>query len=160
MHVLGVLGDDLLAETAERVLHHLVVTVEVARPGCGGERCEQRRFAVVGDERFVFRQLRHVHRPHRFAAEQSRREVVHHVGDERTRNLGFSFAFRAVVEQRARSLERRTRVGDVVGEHLLTLRPAALGELLRGAPQQLRDAVDDRRSSSEVFLWIAHGVQR
>jgi len=51
-------------------------------------------------------------------------------------------------------------VGDVVGEHLLTLRPAALGESLRGAPQQLRDAVDDRCSSSEVFLWIAHRVQR
>jgi len=160
VHVLRVLGDDLLAETTESVLHHLVVVVEVPRPGARRERREHLGCAVGGDERVEVRQLRQLHAPHRLASEQPSGEVVHHVGDERARDGGFDFSLCAVIEQRPGGFERGTRVREVVCEYLLPLGPAALCELLGRATQQRRDAFDDARCNGEIFDGFGHESQR
>jgi hypothetical protein len=95
-----------------------------------------------------------------FAADQSAREIVHHVGDEGARDGCFEFTLCAVVDERTRSFECSTRVGQVVGERLLSFWSAGFGQSLNGASQKCGYAFDDGGGSGEVFGGVVHEIQR
>ena len=138
--------DLVVGEAPERVLHHLEVAVEVAGPGLVGERGEELRCAVGGEERAGAVAGRRARRP---TSPRGRRAVVarscDRVGDER-----------AGESRPRRRPWRRSRawpgpwrpgggVGQVVGEHLVRVGPADLAARWRTA--RADDAVGelDRR---------------
>ena len=160
MDVFGVSANHLFAETAEGVLHHLVIVVEVAWAGAGSKRGEQLRIAIGGNERLVRGELGEMHRPELLATNQSAGQVVHHVGDECARDGCLEVTLGAVVDERASRFERCARMGQVVGERLLTLRSARFGETLNRTSQKCGHAFDDGCGRGEVFDGVVHESQR
>ena len=123
--VLGLRGDDVVGEGAERVLHHLHVGVEVARPARLGEA------ATNAGSRYVARNGWAApsgagSTPHSSSRPASAGDqVVDHVGGERAGDAALGVALAAVVEQRPRRGRGRRGVGEVVGEDLVGIGPAA-----------------------------------
>ncbi len=148
--VLGVRGDDVVGERAERVLHHLHVVTEVTWTGLVGEGTHEVRIPV-GDHEVVRPRQRHrVDAPQLLAADQLADEVVHDVGDERARDPGLDVALGAVVEQGLGGGDGRCRVGQVVGEHLVHVGPARRRQLAdRGADGAIGE-LDDVRGGVEI----------
>ena len=110
VHVLGARNDLIVGERAERVLHHLVVGVEVARAGGGRQRRDELGVAVLRQER-----MRVAHRcrgqsPQILATAQPGDQVVDHVGRERAGDPCFEVALGPVVEQRSCRLDLGRRV--------------------------------------------------
>ena len=128
MDVLGVRGDDVRGERAERVLDHLHVGVEMARPRSLGERRHEVRIAVGAQRGQRGIECARRDAPQRLAPGDAADQVVDHVGGECTGDRRLGVTLGAVVEQRPCRRRGRAGVGDVVGEHLAGVRPAALAE--------------------------------
>ena len=121
-------GDLALGEGPERVLHRVQVGVEVTGsghrrqpPGTPG--------AVGGQEGHGLGQAVGGHVPQRLPAQHPAGQVVHRVGHEGAGQAGFVVAQGAVAEHRARRLDGRGGVGQVVGQHLVRVGPAAGAEV-------------------------------
>ena len=114
--------DLLLGERPERVLHHLEVRRQMARPGRGRQRCDERRVAKRLQEGVGVAQRRDLEAPEVFPAGHLGDQVVHCVGDEGAGEPGLRVALGGVVEHRPGRLDGRRRVGQVVRHHLVLSR--------------------------------------
>ena len=127
--VLGLRGDDVGGERAERVLHELHVGVEVARARRLGERGDELGIAVRREERMGVAQRRRLDAPDLLAPGEARDEVVDHVGGEGAGDARLGVALGAVVEQRPGRRRARRGVGEVVRQHLVGVGTAGLVEV-------------------------------
>ncbi len=119
--VLGDRADLVLGEAAEGVLHQLEVVVEVAwARRVVGQRGQERRGAVGGDELREWRRGRRARRPTR---PRGRSSLPARSGTASATNAQvearLDVALGAVVEQARRRLDGGRGVGEVVGEHLV-----------------------------------------
>ena len=94
--VLGDRGDLVLGEAAEGVLHHLEVAVEVAGAGGVGERGQELRGPVGGDELTGAVEHARLDAPLGLAAEQLGHELADGVGDVGAGDLALDLALGAV----------------------------------------------------------------
>jgi hypothetical protein len=157
VHVLGPRHDLLVGERPERVLHHLVVVVEVAGPWRLGQRGEERRVPIGGQERMGVTQGCHVDAPQMLPSGHLGDEVVHHVGGERTGDAGLHIAPGAVVQQRASGLHCGGGVGEVVGQYLVGVGSTGFGEVPHPLVHHGLGQFDDVGSSGQIG--VAHGPQ-
>ena len=156
--VLGDGRDLALGEGPEGVLHELEVGVEVAGSGHRSQTGQERRIAVGGQEGHGLGQAVGGHVPQRLPAQHPAGQVVHRVGHEGARQPGLVVAQRAVAEHRARRLDGRGRVGQVVGQHLVGVGPAAGAEVADALAHHLLGQVDDGGGGLEVRG--GHGARR
>ena len=117
--VLGDRADLLVGEAPEGVLHQLEVGVEVAGAAAVGQRGQERRLAVGGDELAGVVERAGLDAPLGLAAEQLGGQLGDGVGDEGAGHRGLDVALLAVGEHRPAGLDRGRGVGQVVGQHLL-----------------------------------------
>ena len=114
MDVLGLGSDLVLAESTERVGHHLEVLGQVGRSLQPGEGGHERGIAVGGDEPTSRIELAGVDTPCLLSTEELGVEVVQRVGDERTCDLALVVALGAVVDQGSADFDGGGRMGQVV----------------------------------------------
>ena len=164
VNVLGTRRDFLVCVRAEGVLHHFEVGVEMARALLAGKRCEEVGVAECRDEVVTEREISRVDSPQGLAADETRHEIVNHVGRECTREPRLGVAFRAVVEHRASRLDCCGCVSQVVGEHLLSVGSTVVGEVPHRFAHHCAGGLDDRRSCLQVGSregsCAGHGTKR
>ena len=119
MDVLGLGGDDVRGERAERVLHQLHVGVEVAGARRLGEGGDELRVAEALEERMRLAQRCRLDAPQPLPAGETGDQVVHDVGREGAGDARLDVTLGAIVEQRPRRRRCRRGVGEVVGDDLL-----------------------------------------
>jgi hypothetical protein len=141
--------DLVVGEPPERVLHHLEVVVEVARPG-PVDRGQELGVPVGGHERPGGVEGAGVDAPRRLPPEQPGGDVGHGVGGEGAGDPGLLVALGPVVEQRAGRLDRGGRVGQVVRDHLVVLDGPGGGEVGDGPADDVTRDVDGRGRSVQV----------
>ena len=121
-----------------------------ARPRLVGERTDEVGIAIGDDEVVSRRQRRRIDAPQLLATDQLAGKVVHDVGDECARDPGLDVALGAVVEERLGGGDRRRRVGQVVGEHLVNVGPAGGRQLANRGADRLVGEIDDIRGGGEI----------
>ena len=147
----------LVSEAAEGVLHHLEVLVEVTGPFGVGQLRQGGRSPVRHDEVMRGRELGRIGAPQLLASDQLGDELGDRVGHERAGDSGFDVALGAVVEQRASGLDG-SRVGHVVGEHLVVVDRPGGGERDDPVVYDRAGEIDGGRGGGEVGL--SHGPER
>ena len=145
-------GDDIAGEGAEGVAHHVHVVTEVQRTRPVGERRDELRIPVVGDEAVRRFESAGRHTPERLPAEDLGRQVVEDVGGEGAGDGGLGRTLRPVVEKGTGSGQGRRGMGDVVGEDLVDIRAAEFAESADGRPDDRVAEVDHGGGGQHVGL--------
>jgi hypothetical protein len=142
--VLGMGGHLLLGEAAERVLDQLELAVEVTGTVVVGQLGQGGRVSPLGHEGPGRIQGPGFHRPQRFPAPELGCQIGDNVGDEHAGQTGFQVTLGSIVEHRPGCFDGGGGMGQVVGQDLVGVDRAGLGQLTGGCSHHGSGCFDGR----------------
>ena len=150
MDVFGDGCDLFVSESAERVLHHFEIALEVPRPGSVGQRCKELWCTVSGDE--VTRAVEYTGSdvPLGLTAEDFGKELANGISNKGAGQFRFKFALGAIDEHRSSGLYRRRCMCDVIGHNLVRVRTSVGGDVANASVDYPVGGLDDGSGSGEV----------